>query len=234
MYLKGIQYSEMESILQFIYLGEATIFEERMDELLTVAKSLEIKELYHAATETNVELEDEPSDPSTSNENLEIQDDFVKQPPKENYKVNCEPSKKQFARKNGLCDDNSGHQGVKYSCDQCDYQGSTQWNLTAHIQSKHEGVKYVCDKCDYQATLQGNLNKHIQSQHEGVKYSCDQCDYQASSQSNLAAHIKSKHEGVKYDCNQCDFKSARQGNLRKHIRNKHEAVFFGSSTEYTN
>ena len=31
MYLRGIQYSEMESIMQFIYLGEATFYEERMD-----------------------------------------------------------------------------------------------------------------------------------------------------------------------------------------------------------
>lgn len=45
MYLRGVQYSEMESIMQFIYIGEATFYEERMDEFLAVAKSLEIKEL---------------------------------------------------------------------------------------------------------------------------------------------------------------------------------------------
>ena len=39
LYLRGIQFSEMESILQFIYLGEATFYEERMDEFLAVAKS---------------------------------------------------------------------------------------------------------------------------------------------------------------------------------------------------
>ena len=43
MYLRGIQFPEMESIMQFIYLGEATFSEERMDEFLAVAKSLEIK-----------------------------------------------------------------------------------------------------------------------------------------------------------------------------------------------
>ena len=42
MYLRGIQYSEMESIMQHIYLGEATFYEERMDEFFAVAKSLEI------------------------------------------------------------------------------------------------------------------------------------------------------------------------------------------------
>ena len=45
LYLRGIQYSEMESIMQFIYLGEARLYEERMSEFLTVSKNLEIKEL---------------------------------------------------------------------------------------------------------------------------------------------------------------------------------------------
>ena len=59
MYLRGIQFSEIESILQFIYLGEATFYEERMDEFLAVAKSLEIKELCSAETERNEELDGE-------------------------------------------------------------------------------------------------------------------------------------------------------------------------------
>merc|ERR1711911_287914 len=75
MYLRGIQFSEMESIMQFIYLGEATFYEERMDEFLAVAKSLEIKELCNAKPESNDEPEEEPSttDPGTSKENLKEQ-----------------------------------------------------------------------------------------------------------------------------------------------------------------
>ena len=54
-YLRGIQFYEIESIIQFIYLGEATISEERMDEFLAVAKSLEIGELCNAKSETYLE-----------------------------------------------------------------------------------------------------------------------------------------------------------------------------------
>ena len=53
MYLRGVQFSEMESIMQFIYLGKATFYEERIDEFLAVAKSHEIKGLYSAENETN-------------------------------------------------------------------------------------------------------------------------------------------------------------------------------------
>ena len=49
--------------MQFIYLGEATFYEERMEEFLDVAKSLEIKQLYIT------EPDDEPGIyPSTSDQ----------------------------------------------------------------------------------------------------------------------------------------------------------------------
>merc|ERR1711911_537004 len=69
MYLRGIQHSEMESILQFIYLGEATFHEERMDEFLAVAKSLEIKELCNAETKTKNKAEDAMSKAETETNN---------------------------------------------------------------------------------------------------------------------------------------------------------------------
>ena len=44
-YLRGIQHQEMESILEFMYLGVATFYQERMNEFIDVAKTLEIKEI---------------------------------------------------------------------------------------------------------------------------------------------------------------------------------------------
>ena len=44
-YLRGIQHQEMESILEFMYLGKATFYESRMEEFLKVANDLEIKEI---------------------------------------------------------------------------------------------------------------------------------------------------------------------------------------------
>ena len=77
MYLRGIQFSEMESIMQFIYLGEATFYEERMNEFLAVAKSLEVKELCNVETKPNNESDDFPL-PNTLTEVVEEQTDNIK------------------------------------------------------------------------------------------------------------------------------------------------------------
>ena len=221
MYLRGIQFSELESIMQFIYLGEATFYEERIDEFLAVAKSLEIRELSNAEPKIKNEPDDEPtlSDPVTSTEEMGkemlLSDHLAKQAPQKrskvisvNSKYECKPCQKTFTTRAGLYFHNqSVHQGVKYACDQCDYQATRQSHLTVHIESKHEGVRYACFLCYYQARDKSYLNKHIQSKHEGVKYPCNQCDYKATTQQNLTLHIKNKHEGVKYVTTKLDYQA---------------------------
>ena len=224
MYLRGIQYS----IMQFIYLGEATFYEERMDEFLSVAKVLEIKELCNAEAERNEEPEDEPltTDSETFNENSKeqtiVSDHFTKKTKQErrrevvnlNGKYECKPCQKTFANKHNLTVHiQSKHEGIKYACDKCDNQFTQKSHLTTHIQSKHEGIRYTCDQCDFQAKHQSHLTTHIQSKHEGIKYECDQCDYQATLKCNLTTHIQSKHEGIKYACDQCDYQATLQSNL---------------------
>ena len=44
-YLRGVHSNEIESILQFIYIGQTTFYQKRMNEFLNVGKSLEIQEI---------------------------------------------------------------------------------------------------------------------------------------------------------------------------------------------
>ena len=204
MYLRGIQFSEIESILQFIYLGEATFYEERMDEFLAVAKSLEIKELCNAETETNDEPDEEKiqSDPVTPTDNVE-----------EHTVTAQQERRRKVVHLNG-----------RYKCEPCQKTFSKQFTLTRHIQTVHEGVKYACHQCDFQVGCKSDLKRHIQSKHEGIKYACDQCDFQSGYQSNLTSHIQIKHKGIKHACDQCDYQTGYQSELTKHIRNKHSVV----------
>ena len=248
MYLRGIQFSEMESIMQFIYLGEATFYEERMDEFLAVAKSLEIKELCNTEMElcnTEMESNDEPEKVSlvrpigekqavttksfnnhAHKERKEVASVNSKQSVHDDgVKYACDKCDYQATRKNILNQHiQAKHEGVKYACDQCDYQASYKWDLSTHIQSKHEGLKYACDQCDHQATQQSSLNRHIQSKHEGIRFTCDQCDKQFTGKGNLNKHIQSQHEGVKYDCDQCDYQATQKRYLKTHIHNMHKVV----------
>ena len=44
-YLRGVKHQELESILQFIYLGEASFYHRNMNKCIQAAKDLEIEQL---------------------------------------------------------------------------------------------------------------------------------------------------------------------------------------------
>ena len=235
MYLRGVQYSELESIIKFIYLGEATFYEERMDEFLAVAKLLELKGLSSAGPSTTDEPHDEhlPNAPVTLNDKMEEKTDDKKQEPQEkevlagsdHRKFKCRECKETFTTKSNITEHMQICQTyVKYACDQCDHQATTPSNLTKHIQSIHDGIKYTCDQCDYKATTKFHLKEHIKTKHEGVRYACDQCEYGSSWQRCLTKHIQSVHQGNRYACDECDYQATQQSNLIIHMRSRHEGV----------
>merc|ERR1711981_24422 len=73
-YLRGIQSYEMESILQFMYLGEGRFYYERMGEFLKVAKDLEVKEISKGVEMQNEE-EDVTEETVVDDEEKETDDD---------------------------------------------------------------------------------------------------------------------------------------------------------------
>ena len=217
-YLRGIQHQEMESILEFMYLGVATLHQERMKEFLNVAKNLEIKELSKVVEfdgENEIKEETEISGSENNTELISEQQTTSEEEQKKRKKISDSQSLKKLISQIPY----RNIEGM-LNCDQCEGQFTNIRNLNRHVQSKHKGVKYACNQCDHEATQPQNLKIHIKSQHEGVKFTCNQCEYQATQQSHLTFHINSKHEGVKFDCSSCDYKGTRQA-LYKHKQSKH-------------
>ena len=230
-YLRGIQSHEVESILQFMYLGEGRIFFERMGEFIKVAQDLEIPGISDV-----VEIKGDEKD-TREKENIKrevkgISDGVEmgssdKDAVKENEEIEealgdkTEKTEKETKPRTRRQRSQISNDTKSFQCPKCGAVFSNRQNMWRHIQSKHVGVKYPCNQCDYQATIQGNLQTHIQSKHEGIKYPCNHCDYQATTQSSLQQHIQSKHEGVKYPCNQCAYQATTQSSLQRQRKGKH-------------
>ena len=212
-YLRGIHHEEIESILQFIYLGEATFYHERMNEFLNVAKNLDIKEIGKNVINEEEETVD-VIEKQTFEENL-IQSD---ENPIDDETVMGRTASQVLTSNSSFV---SNDHKKSFKCQQCDYEATRLDNLQTHIKSKHEGIRYPCQQCDYKATLASNLQKHIKSKHEGIKYPCQQCDYQATLASDLKRHIKSQHEGIRYPCEQCEYKATQAFHLQRHIMSQH-------------
>ena len=241
--VKGVNTSDIESLMQFIYLGEVTLYVERVHKFLALGRSLKIKELCNAEPETN----DEPTPCDLDTEEQFIEPcSFLDKITKDNndkhkflvcdadpeandapedapsHSVNSTDfSVNTFKSSHMMIETKYGKKYCKYVCNQCDRKFKQAYTLSRHIKSKHEGLTHKCNQCNYKATYKSNLDKHIKAKHEGFKYACDQCDYLTSWKKLLKFHIKSAHEGVKYVCSLCDHQFTQPGNLNTHIILKH-------------
>ena len=163
--LKGIALEEIDAILHFVYLGEATLHPERMKKFLDAVQMLKVKELCKKS-----KMEFEQINTINFEDVMYSSEQYNKDCTKQSNVTStygCSQCDKQFSTKIILRRHiKSLHK--KYACNQCDRQFTRQDTLTTHIQSKHEGVKYTCSQCDYQTGYQSHLRRHIQNVHKLV------------------------------------------------------------------
>jgi len=177
----------MKSILQFMYLGQATFFQERMNEFLNVAKSLEIKEISKdiCSDTTDTSQDQSYDDIIESNIGDSQEEDTIVNPSNDEGVVeHMDMDTKVISHMN---------EAGQYPCNKCDKQFSNRSNLWRHNNNAHECIKFPCNHCPYRATTKQFLVIHIQSIHEGIKFPCKLCDFKASTPQNLNRHMKIKH-----------------------------------------
>ena len=162
-YLRGVLSYEIESILQFIYLGQATIYQKRMNEFLNVGKSLEIKEI----NKNNKSSENELPDVIQSNE-------FEEKNRLQSFKSDSQQLSEIVATREEII--NSSHRNIAqdnslFSCDQCQIVFRNKYNLNTHTKSNiHiKGIKYPCYQCNFKANHKSSLARHIRSTHDGTE-----------------------------------------------------------------
>merc|ERR1712126_588311 len=208
-YLRGVNELELKPILEFIYCGQASFYQERMKEFLRVGKDLQIKEIKEVPDEDENKVVGDNIEGDTHQEIIEEDtngDDINNVDEPEIGSSTTEETGQQVSVPSNST-----------QCPQCDAVFAYRQSVLRHIKYKHEGVKYPCSHCDYKATQRQDLKVHIESIHEGVKYPCSQCSFKATKRQHLKSHIESIHEGVKYPCGQCNFKATLQKNLKRHL-----------------
>ena len=209
-YLKDISYQDMESLLQFMYLGKASFYEERMNQFLSAAKSFEVKEISegyevpHNETEIvdNIETSPEPQlMETTEGENVIVDQHF--------YQLEKNITTKMF------------------TCPECDKESNHSEHMRRHIKSMHPHVNvkaksYKCPHCDKTSHDSSNLKRHIQSVHEQSKTKCVHCGKEFAL-ATLNHHKEVYHKEGEYHCNyqNCSEILITKHNLEKHIEVTH-------------
>ena len=237
-YLKGILAAEVRPILQFMYLGQATLDKNRMNEFFKVAKSLGIKELSKDVDSHSTLIESDSSqsyeyvisNELEQNSNLQVKhmETEIQNNINEVEKSTSNECDKQYSEKYALNEHvRRRHEGKRYPCTKCDKEFVSSTYLEVHVKEFHEGLKYPCNKCSKVYKDRSKVSEHLRTFHEGIKaYSCDLCEKKYTHKHILDRHKENTHDGVRYPCSQCNQEYKTKEGLVVHTKSYHEGKKF--------
>ena len=174
-YLKGIQSSEMESIVEFMYLGEATFLDDKVDDLLSVAKNLQIKQMcdtsvknfYHKEKDLNIYESEWHVPTGEEGPTIEPFDEGKWKVPKTFCNETTREQEIDEGIENKIIDNDyvSPKVGNEHQCPKCKYTSNRKSNVRQHIRSIHEGKTYPCNFCSTVKTHPSHLITHVKRFH---------------------------------------------------------------------
>jgi len=189
-YMRGVKSEDLVAIVDFLYIGEANVFQDNLDVFLTIAEELKLKGLTKNGNE-NVELEEQiamkqkilkPKNTQPKVENMKVYESEVvsnteTQNPETTVSVANYPlSRVNIANVEDLEETvksmmtKSGHTWsngrLAYSCSVCGKEG--QGNaIKDHIEANHlEGVSIPCNFCERTFRSRSGLRQHNSLYHK--------------------------------------------------------------------
>ena len=214
-YLKGIKYEQMESVLRFMYLGEVKISEDSMNGLLNVAKEFQIKgllreEVKGGAQEIKKEtaedvqnkigdvvLDQDESRDGSKDANLEIELNELDQ--EKNNKLDLDKTKKKTKGKGGFLQ----------QCPQCSLELDSQWKFKRHLNSHlPKENKLNLNTSEEKPSKEKKPKENPLKENEFI---CTKCGENFRNKVNFLSHMHKHRREV-----HCDFEGCNELLQNKH------------------
>ena len=189
-YMRGMKSKELIAIVDFIYNGEANIFQEDIDEFLKIAEELQLKGLVGFDDDKDVTNMTNISEPKP--------------------KVNCFPKQElkiHNEERNLYIVENISESSENYWENQPIVQIDTtkkvvidpqteelQTKIASMMENINEGEnKWRCTVCGKAAQKKQSITRHVESHIEGVSHPCNQCGKVSRSAASLQVHMSTTH-----------------------------------------
>ena len=150
-YMKGMKAKDLVHLVNFIYNGEVNIYQEDLDDFLTLAQEMEIKGMKEVAT-------------GSKDNNVEKQLHYVKQP---TYPVDMKVDMDTFN------DYDSIDRSVSVTGEM---EGENVSQQLESMMMKIDGI-WTCTVCGYitKRNVKSHLREHVETHLEGVTHPCNIC-----------------------------------------------------------
>jgi len=233
-YLKGIKFESLNSILKFMYLGETKVTEDELKPFLEAAEELKVKGLTDKETSINLadKIKKEPSIAAAIPETNTI--DYSNNDYEQFSYVDVAGNEvsNQIATADFIYA-NSGYEADNvtesvYDPNSVSYSGTnflTEFQTLTDMDIKCviDKTKYPCSQCVYKAASKDLLEEHVSSIHEGKNNANTTKHVYVSS---VPAKVQGARKKTKFTvrCNLCEMVLLNEDNsLLEHVKMMHGA-----------
>ena len=176
-YMRGMSANDLTAMVDFIYLGEASVFQEQLENFLALAEELELKGLKGSSEENDSE--------------------YTKEYTKEQYSHNmgrAESNQKQIIpERSKISSDKYEDSMVErkmvpiHTKENSIIRPDTMAQIQSMIEKRTDG--YFCTNCDYRSGKLCHLKEHVEKHIQGLEYPCNVCCKTFRSSASLRIHI---------------------------------------------
>ena len=228
LYLRGIQDTELSSLLEFIYLGQTFVSQEKLADFARAANELNIEGLSDALNqkecddaESEEEIEEELVDgPSQMINTQDLKHEELESTETELSRPEAEQEDTLPPTKESKMEPHE----EDYIVDQPDSNES-------HMSKVLPEGNILCIKCDKVLRDRGSFKRHFHAVHAKVKQKCPECG-KLFHRFSLKRHREMIHEGIKYPCEFCAYIAAHKNAIKLHMKSSHNKEF-GANHEFT-
>ena len=174
-YMRGVKSDDLKAIIDFLYYGEANVFQEDLDSFLTIAEELQLKGLLEKAVDADYKMP-KGKEPTIHQKDADI---TYFDSPDSNEKI-------------------KGHDldnAPNISKDLEEFASSTCNSIMEKTRRKMPNGKpsYRCGICGKEDEC-GNMKHHIEVHHmEGISFPCNVCAKTFKSRQLLRMHNRNHH-----------------------------------------
>ena len=250
-YLRGIQSPELVSLLQFLYQGETTVNQNRMEEFAKVAKDLNVEKITKVldGAERQYYHQEEKSERLKVLEQNKIQVKTVKlkpPPPSQQIVQTVKLKPRTLKRPSVEIEETAVFKNqvdiVKIAEDirkdiekqNKPLEEPTEKDSPSEDNNKEElkvgdpqqpsKPETECPECGKLFLGKSKMFNHYRMRHGEKSFQCPVCGDKYPSKHNVSRHFRNKHQGIKYPCNQCEYQATTAGDAKKHRDGKHSNI----------
>ena len=177
-YMRGMKSNDLTAMIDFIYLGEASMFQEQLESFLSLAEELELRGLDGRSEE---KAEERPKESFTQNERHADQKRFTT----EDVVSDVKYKSKSFQGEMLPIQTNARLNSI--------VEPDTMAQIQSIIEKQSDG--FFCKNCGHKSKNIGHMKEHVEKHIQGLEYPCNLCCKVYRSFASLRMHKCSSNYG---------------------------------------